>query len=302
MPTFGLVMISTAPISRARIAASVLGPVNPEQTTTGTGFRDMSSSRKVRPSIRGISRSRRMTCGATFFILSMAMSGSAATLTRNPRFSESTDAKTWRTIAESSTTRTFSRAELSGEGAEGVSAKSWRLSERTSLSYLKPRFEYGGGGLQAIHSVTNGLVAAPQNAESTGARARIPRRRENFWRDELQFIGDAMKAFRMAQEQISAGGQMFSKRVDNFYFRFPLEIDENVAAEDQVKRTSDVIRFASKIEPLKPDHLTKFVRRLDFAFVRAKPLEQKPSLIVDRNAGNFLSGPDAGGSTGQDFG
>src|SRR5260370_1305755 len=36
MPTFGLVMISTAPISKARMAASVLGPVNPRQTTTGT--------------------------------------------------------------------------------------------------------------------------------------------------------------------------------------------------------------------------------------------------------------------------
>src|SRR4029077_20827270 len=106
----------------------------------------------------------------------------------------------------------------------------------------------------------------------------------------------------MAEEQISAGGQIFSKRVDNFYFRFPLEINENVAAENQVKRTSDVIRFLSEIEPLKPDHLTEFVRRLDFAFVRAKALEQKSSLIVDRNAGDFLGRPDASGSAGQHFG
>ena len=81
-----------------------------------------------------------------------------------------------------------------------------------------------------------------------------------------------------------------------------MKIDQHVAAENQVKWTSDVIRFPSEIEPLKPDDLTEFVRRLDFAFVRAKPLEQKPSLIVDRNAGDFLDGPDGGGSAGQNFG
>src|SRR5882724_5338161 len=111
-----------------------------------------------------------------------------------------------------------------------------------------------------------------------------------------------MKAFRMSEEQISAGAQIFSKRVDNFYFFFPLKIDQHVAAENQVKRASDVIRLPSEIEALKPDDLTQFVRRLDFAFVRAKTLEQKPSLIVDRNAGDFLGGPDAGGSARQDFG
>src|SRR5882724_4632092 len=107
-----------------------------------------------------------------------------------------------------------------------------------------------------------------------------------------------MKAFRMAEEQISAGSQIFSKRVDDFYFRLPLKIDQHVAAENQVKWTSDVIRFPSEIEAPKPDDLTEFVRRLDFAFVRTKALEQKPSLIVDRNVGDFLGGPDARGSAG----
>ena len=99
-------MISTAPISRARIAASVLGPVRPEQTTTGTGFWDMSFSRKVSPSIRGISKSKRITSGRNFFILSKAKRGSAATVTRKPCFSESTAESTCRTVAESSTTST----------------------------------------------------------------------------------------------------------------------------------------------------------------------------------------------------
>ncbi len=133
MPTFGLVMISTAPISRARMAASVLGPVSSEQMTTGIGFWAISFSRKVRPSIRGISRSRRMTSGGNFFILSMAMRGSAATLTQKPRFSESTDTSTCRTIAESSTTRTFKTPESPGALAKRVPAKPWRLSVLTSF-------------------------------------------------------------------------------------------------------------------------------------------------------------------------
>src|SRR5439155_17022168 len=131
IPTFGLVMISTAPISRARMAASVLGPVSSEQMTTGTGFWDMTFSRNVRPSILGISRSRRMTLGGNFFILSMAMKGSAGTLTENPRYSESTDPSTWRTMAESSTTRTFKTPESPGALAVRVSAKSRCLSELT---------------------------------------------------------------------------------------------------------------------------------------------------------------------------
>src|SRR5207253_7959822 len=54
-----------------------------------------------------------------------------ATLTENPRFSESTDPSTWRTMAESSTTRTFKTPESPGALAVRVSAKSRCLSELT---------------------------------------------------------------------------------------------------------------------------------------------------------------------------
>src|SRR5690242_14781432 len=47
IPILGLVMISTAPFSRARIAVSVLGPVRPEQMTTGRGFSLISFRKKV---------------------------------------------------------------------------------------------------------------------------------------------------------------------------------------------------------------------------------------------------------------
>src|SRR6202158_6475582 len=61
----------------------------------------------------------------------MAMSGSAATVTRNPRFSESTATRAWRTRAESSTTSTFNGLAGREAGTESVSAESRCLSELT---------------------------------------------------------------------------------------------------------------------------------------------------------------------------
>jgi len=77
MPTLGLVMMSTAPISRARMAASVLGPVNPDKPRQAPdlGHELFQKSQAIHA---GHSRSKRMTSGGNFFILSMAMNGSAA--------------------------------------------------------------------------------------------------------------------------------------------------------------------------------------------------------------------------------
>src|ERR1700687_2997923 len=111
-----------------------------------------------------------------------------------------------------------------------------------------------------------------------------------------------MQAFRMAEKQISLGGQVFSKPVNYFYLCLPLEINEHVAAENQVKWASDCIRFLSEIEPLKSDDLAECVNCLDFAFLGTETLEQKLSLIVSRHVGDFLGGPDPRRSVGQNLG
>ena len=67
---------------------------------------------------------------------------------------------------------------------------------------------------------------------------------------------------------------MFSKRVDNFYFCFPLKIDQHITAENQIQRAGDGIGFPREIEPLKPNDLAEFFDRLDFAFFRAKALQK----------------------------
>src|SRR5262245_21823291 len=106
-PSCGLASTSTAPSSRARIAASVPRVANPEQTTTGIGSSDMILRRKVSPSMRGISRSSRITSGRDRPILSSAMYGSAATVTTSPGSCDRTTVTAWRTTAESSTTKTL---------------------------------------------------------------------------------------------------------------------------------------------------------------------------------------------------
>ena len=79
VPSFGFVMISTAPFASAASATSEPAPVRVEQMTTGIGCWLMSLSRNVKPSIRGISMSSVMTSGGCALIRSTATYGSAAT-------------------------------------------------------------------------------------------------------------------------------------------------------------------------------------------------------------------------------
>ena len=81
------------------MAASVLEPVNPEHTATGSGLCDMIFRRKIMPSIGGISTSRRITSGVNFFIFSMAMSGSAPAVTWKRPLVERIAIRAWRTMA-----------------------------------------------------------------------------------------------------------------------------------------------------------------------------------------------------------
>lgn len=105
----------------------------------------------------------------------------------------------------------------------------------------------------------------------------------------------------MAEKKISIGGQVFSEAVDHFYLRLPLKIDENVAAENQVKRTSDRKGFLREIEPLKSDNPSEFVYRFNFALLRAEAFQQELTLELNRNAGDFLNRPDPGRSPGHDL-
>src|ERR1700730_4210081 len=111
-----------------------------------------------------------------------------------------------------------------------------------------------------------------------------------------------MQALGMAEKQISVGGQVFSQAVNYFYLCSPLEIDKDVAAENQVKRASDCVGFPSEIEPLKSDDPPEGVRHLDLTFLRAEPLQKELSLVLNRHVGDFLGGPDPRRSLGQNLG
>src|SRR5689334_1776815 len=106
-PNCGLVIMPTAPSSKARKAVSVPFTAMLEQINVGMGSFAMIWRRKVRPSILGKSRSRRITSGRTRFIFCWAIMGSEATATEMSGSCDSTVASTWRTTAESSTARTL---------------------------------------------------------------------------------------------------------------------------------------------------------------------------------------------------
>jgi hypothetical protein len=104
----GLVMMSTAPYSRALSADSLPEAERLEHITTGSGCWLISFCKKVRPSMRGISISRVMTSGTTVFKRSAAIKGSEAVPTTSISGS---DSSIWhrvcRTRAESSTMSTL---------------------------------------------------------------------------------------------------------------------------------------------------------------------------------------------------
>src|ERR1700676_2164847 len=97
-----------------------------------------------------------------------------------------------------------------------------------------------------------------------------------------------MQTFRMAEKQISVGSQKPSEAVNHFDFGFPFEIDQNVAAENQIKRAGNRIRLLSQIHALKSDDFPDFVSCFDLSFFRAKTLEHELSLILHRNVRHFL--------------
>src|SRR6185437_12776055 len=115
----GLARKSTAPSSSARSVTSAPSVVSDDTITTGIGRSRIRFSRKVRPSMRGISTSSVSTSGSSCLIFSRAISGSAAVPTTSMPGSQASMVDiNLRTRAESSTTstRTLSIAHLGHAG------------------------------------------------------------------------------------------------------------------------------------------------------------------------------------------
>src|SRR5581483_2226339 len=187
-------------------------PASPEQTTTGTGSSDMIFLRKVRPSIRGISRSSRITSGRACFILPIAINGSAADETVIPGGAESSADVTWRTTAESSTTRTCNCFRLCALRSELL---------LLFVITLHPR-----------------LLC-------------LRRDREIDCRDgAAHAVGDSVEAFRVTQQEIPARRQMAQKLIHRPAPGLGVEIDQDVAAEDQIEGAGRRIRFVVEVESL----------------------------------------------------
>src|SRR5215472_3177363 len=87
---------------------------------------------------------------------------------------------------------------------------------------------------------TERLPVSPlQNAQGAAACASN-RRAKNFWFNGLELIRHAVQAFCVAEEQISIGSQVTPQPVNDFQFRSPLKVNDDVAAKDQVERAKDV--------------------------------------------------------------
>src|SRR5579859_1445049 len=100
------------------------------------------------------------------------------------------------------------------------------------------------------------------------------RRTKDFGLHGFQLIRHSMQTFRVTQEQISVGRKVTTQTVDDFQFRFPLKIDDDVAAKDQVERAEDFVVLFYEIQPLKTHHLAKFLCSLDLSGIRAKALQE----------------------------
>lgn len=116
-PMRGLVTMPAAPAANACMVVSAPCSVSVEQITTGVGRSAMILRRKVTPSMRGISTSSTITSGQSCFIFSRANTGSGAVpVTVTPGAPFSTDVRTCRTTAESSTIMTLMLIVLSRWG------------------------------------------------------------------------------------------------------------------------------------------------------------------------------------------
>src|SRR5690242_11799759 len=165
------------------------------------------------------------------------------------------------------------------------------MKSSQAVLFASPRFLYGKRRESFVHRV--GLVIASlQDAQCAAARS-VMRRTKDFWFDRVQLIRYAMQAFRVAEEQISVGSQVPPQTVDDLEFRFPFEVNDYVAAKDQVKRAKDVVLLLNQIQPLETHRFAKFLRGFDFSCVGAEAFQEKLPLVFDGHSGKLVARPNS---------
>src|SRR5437879_3260092 len=246
----GLATISTAPSSRARIAAAVPGPAWALTTTIGRGDSDMMYPMAPRPSSSGSSRSIVTTAGSNWWTLRTASNPSrAVAITRNgpsPPVPPSTSARTRRIKALSSTTRTVGLPsddfDIAAHRADLDAAVGEVEPNRAALipphRFALDRDRSHAQGVAGRDDVALAHLQRPrrhQGGEHRGAAGELG--------DEPATIrgegGEPLarrpeQGFDLAEQQQPAGRQRLREGEEQPLLHRPVEVDDDVAADDQV--------------------------------------------------------------------
>src|SRR5574337_382031 len=161
------------------------------------------------------------------------MMGSAATATVTPRSLENTAVIASRTTAESSTTRTWS-----GRWSRGLTASPHPAGR-------------GSAGLAAGRLLPGMSVDRRDDAPDP--------------------VCQAVQGLRVPQEEVSPRRQVIQQPLDHAQPRLGIEVDENVAAEDQVEAVRHGVGIINEVETLEPDDGTDLRVDLHLPCLGARP-------------------------------
>src|SRR5689334_4819640 len=87
----------------------------------------------------------------------------------------------------------------------------------------------------------------------------------------LYLVGDPGERLRVTEEQIAVWVELAEQPARDVRLAGALEVDEHVAAEDQVELAFDRIVLFVEVEATKLDEIANLGARLHLAFLRARP-------------------------------
>src|SRR5262245_55160006 len=98
----------------------------------------------------------------------------------------------------------------------------------------------------------------------------------------------------MPEEEKTARLETVEEAVDDAQLRGGVEVDQDVAAENQVEAAGDAIRLVLEIHVREADARGELRTRGHPAFLRPRAAEHECFPVVHRNLRGALDGPDSG--------
>src|SRR5436309_819592 len=109
----------------------------------------------------------------------------------------------------------------------------------------------------------------------------------------LERVRRAGEALRMAEEEESGRCEMLCQTIENLRFRFAIEVNEDIAAEDEMERIADGVLLVIEVDASELDHRFQPRVRTHPSLFTAEAAEHPRFAVTVGDVAAARDGPDA---------